>query len=58
MKRIGLYPRVHVDMDGAGAVSQGGALALVETARVSGLDRALSTVLSRWRKPMAIHDPR
>jgi hypothetical protein len=32
-------------------------VALVETARVAGLDRALSTALSRWRKPTARHDP-
>ena len=57
MKRIGLYPRVHADTIGAGVVSQAGGVALVETARVAGLDRALSVALSRWRKPMAIHDP-
>ena len=57
MKHIGLYPRVHVDTNGAGVVSQGGGVALVETARAAGLDRALSTALARWRKPMAIHDP-
>ncbi len=57
MKRIGLYPRVRVDTSGIGVVSQGGGVALVETARASGLDRALSAVLGRWRKPMAIHDP-
>jgi hypothetical protein len=57
VKRIGLYPRVRADGNGIGVVSQGGGVALVETARVTGLDRALSTALTRWRKPMAIHDP-
>ena len=28
-----------------------------ETIRAAGLDRALSEALSRWRKPLAIHDP-
>ena len=57
MKGIGLCPRVHVDTAGVGVVSQGGGVALVERARVAGLGRALSSVLSPWRKPMAIHDP-
>ena len=56
MKRIGLYPRVRADRGGVGVVSQAGGVALVEAVRVAGLDRALSTVLARWRKPMAIHD--
>ena len=30
---------------------------LVETVRAAGLDRALSTALAPWRKPMARHDP-
>lgn len=46
-----------VDTSGTGVVSQGGGVALVETARVAGLDRALSTALVRSRKPVAIHDP-
>jgi hypothetical protein len=57
VKRIGLYPRVQVDTSGTGVVSQGGGVALVETARAAGLDRALSTALVCWRKPMAVHDP-
>jgi hypothetical protein len=43
VKRIGLYPRVHADTNEAGVVWQGGGVALVETVRVAGLDRALST---------------
>jgi Transposase DDE domain group 1 len=57
VKRIGLYPRVDADTNGAGVVSQGGGVALVETARAAGLDGALSAALARWRKPMAVHDP-
>jgi hypothetical protein len=57
VKRIGLYPRVRADTDGVGVVSQGGGVALVEAARASGLDRALSVALAPWRKPLAVHDP-
>ena len=57
MNSIGLYPRVHADTTGAGVVSQAGAVALVETVRVAGLDAALATALARWRKPSARHDP-
>ncbi|WUW10668.1 IS1380 family transposase [Streptosporangium sp. NBC_01469] len=38
-------------------LSQAGGLLLVETLRVSGLQRGLSQALSRWRKPRAVHDP-
>ncbi|MDQ5856185.1 MAG: IS1380 family transposase, partial [Actinomycetota bacterium] len=34
----------------------GGAL-LVETARLSGLAKELSTRLGPWRRPLAVHDP-
>ena len=57
MKRNGLYPGVHADTRGVGVVSQAGGVALIETARAAGLDRALSTTLAPWRKPLAIHDP-
>jgi hypothetical protein len=57
VKNIGLYPRVHADTNGTAIVSQAGGVALVETARAAGLDRALSTALGRWRKPTARHDP-
>ena len=40
-----------------GVVSQAGGVALLETARVSGLDRQLSTALGPWRAPRAVHDP-
>lgn len=57
MKRNGLYPGVQVDTCGTGIVSQAGGVALVETVRVAGLDRAMSSALARWRRPMARHDP-
>ncbi len=56
-KRSGFYPRVGVDAAGSGVVSHAGGIALVETVRVSGLDRGLSRSLAPWRKPTARHDP-
>ncbi|MFJ9249925.1 transposase, partial [Streptomyces sp. NPDC101776] len=56
-KRIGSYPRVRVEGSGRGVVSQAGAVLLVETVRKSGLDTAISTALTPWRKPRAVHDP-
>ncbi|MGM9379176.1 IS1380 family transposase [Streptomyces longwoodensis] len=56
-KRIGSYPRVRVEGGGRGAVSQAGAVLLVETVRKSGLDAAISAALVPWRKPRAVHDP-
>lgn len=38
-------------------VSSAGAALLTETIRVSGLDRALSTALARWRPDRSVHDP-
>jgi hypothetical protein len=57
MKATGFYPRVHVDAAGSGVVSQAGGVLLVETMRVSGIDGLLSAGLSRWRRPLAVHDP-
>lgn len=56
-KRIGFYPRVRIEGGGRGVVSQSGAVLLVETARKSGLDRAISQALVPWRKARAVHDP-
>ena len=56
-KRTGLYPAVQVDAAACGVVSQAGGVALLETARVSGLDRLLSSALEPWRAPRAVHDP-
>jgi hypothetical protein len=38
-------------------VSSSGALLLREVIRVAGLDRGLWDALSRWRAPLAVHDP-
>ncbi|GAA3873427.1 hypothetical protein GCM10022275_23110 [Tessaracoccus defluvii] len=57
MKSTGSYPRVHVDTAKVTAVGQAGGILLTETIRATGLDRALSEALDRWRKPLAVHDP-
>ena len=57
MKSIGLYPGVRTDTAGPAIVSQAGAVGLVETVQVAGLDRALSQALAPWRRPHARHDP-
>lgn len=56
-KRIGSYPRLGVSGGGNGVITQGGGVLLVETARRTGLDAALSAALAPWRKPRAVHDP-
>ena len=56
-KRIGSYPSVRVEGTGCGVVSQAGAVLLVETLRKSGLAMTMSSSLSPWRKPRAVHDP-
>lgn len=56
-KRSGLYPHVRVDTADVPAVAQAGGVLLTRTARVAGLDVALSDALSSWRKPLARHDP-
>jgi hypothetical protein len=50
-KRIGSYPRGRVVGCDHGVVSQAGAVLLVETARKTGLDQAISTALMPWRRP-------
>jgi Transposase DDE domain group 1 len=57
MKRTRFYPCPNVDVAGAGLVSHAGGIALVDTVRAAGLDRALSLALAGWRKPLAVHDP-
>jgi hypothetical protein len=54
---IGSYPRVRVQDSGRQVVSQAGTVLLVETARKTGLDQAISRALAPWRKPRAVHDP-
>jgi hypothetical protein len=56
-KRSGLYRWVGVDGTGSGLVSHAGGVTLVETVRVSGLDRELSAALAPWCKPAAVHNP-
>ncbi|HKT56500.1 MAG TPA: IS1380 family transposase [Microbacterium sp.] len=57
MKTTGVYPCVRVDTADVPAIGQAGGVLLTETVRAAGLDRALSAVLSPWRKPLAVHDP-
>jgi len=57
VKITGLYPRVRVDTSATAAVGQAGGVLLTRTVAVTGLDRALSVALARWRKPLAVHDP-
>lgn len=54
---MGRRSKIVVSGDGKGLVCQAGGLMLVETLRVSGLDRGLSQALERWRRPRAVHDP-
>ena len=56
-KTTGYYPGIRVDGTAKGVVSQAGGTLLTATIRTSGLDRALSAALARWRRPMAVHDP-
>lgn len=57
MKTIASRPKIVMSADSSGPISQSGALLLLETLRVTGLDHALSTQLQRWRPARAIHDP-
>jgi len=57
VKITGLYPRVRVDTSATAAVGQAGGVLLTRTVTATGLDRALSAALARWRKPLAVHDP-
>lgn len=56
-KSTRFYPGLDVDADGAGIVSQAGAILLAETAKAVGLPAVLSRALAPWRKPFAVHDP-
>lgn len=57
MKNIVTGHRVHVTAGSESLISSSGLSLLAQTAEVSGLDDALRTGLSSWRKPTAIHDP-
>jgi hypothetical protein len=56
-KSSGFYPRLTVDAASRVTVSHAGSVLVLNTARVAGLDRALSAALAPWRKPLARHDP-
>jgi hypothetical protein len=51
------HPTIVVSADGTGIISHAGALLLVQTLRLTGLDQGLSAALGRWRAPRAVHDP-
>lgn len=57
MKGNGRSKRVRVVAGSESLISSAGASLLVETARASGLDSALSTALRPWRADRARHDP-
>ena len=57
MKSIWRRPRVRLDSTEELLVSSAGGALLAETARVSGLERALSAELGPWRAERAVHDP-
>lgn len=48
-KATGFHPSLAVDTAGAGVVSHAGALLLVDTASIVGLERALSAQARSWR---------
>jgi hypothetical protein len=50
-------PKIIISADGAGIISQAGAVLLTKSLHVTGLEEQLSAVLQRWRAPRAVHDP-
>jgi hypothetical protein len=56
-KRSRCYPGLAVDGRGSSVVPNAGAVLLLRTAEVVGLDAALATALGPWRRPLARHDP-
>jgi hypothetical protein len=56
-KRSGFYPCPAVDTASSNVGSQAGGVLLTETVRAVALDQELSTALTRWRHPNAVHDP-
>ncbi|WP_171075415.1 transposase [Nonomuraea basaltis] len=57
MNSTASHRKISVSADGRGLVSHAGGLLLLQTLRVTGLDKALSAQLERWRPGRAIHDP-
>jgi hypothetical protein len=56
-KRSGPYPALAVDGQGSSVVPNAGAVLLLRTAETVDLGVALSSVVARWRRPAARHDP-
>jgi hypothetical protein len=57
VKRTQWRPWLPVVAGGESLISTAGGVLLTQTARVCGLDRALSAGMRRWRPARAIHDP-
>jgi Transposase DDE domain group 1 len=57
VKRSVVYPQPCHDTNATRVVGHAGGMLLTRTAMVSGLAAGLSGALSRWRKPLAVHDP-
>jgi hypothetical protein len=55
-KSTGLYPVMAVEGGGRGVVSHAGGVLLTRTARVTGLDMALSQALAPFALPGSVHD--
>ncbi|MGJ6970022.1 IS1380 family transposase [Streptosporangium sp. G11] len=57
VKTTASHRTITASADGTGLLSHAGALLLLHTLRVTGLDRVLSAQLERWRPERAVHDP-
>jgi hypothetical protein len=57
VKRTQWRPWLPVVASGESMISHAGGVLLAQTARVCGLDRALSAGMRPWRRPRAMHDP-
>lgn len=55
MKTNATAPRLMLDSNSESLISSAGGALLVETARATGLDRALASVLAPWRASRAVH---
>lgn len=56
-KATGFYPPLTVDSTAQRVVSHAGGVLLAAAVGQTGLGRALSAGLARWRRPLAVHDP-
>lgn len=57
MQTIASHRKISVSADADGLLSHAGGLLLTRTLAITGLDRALSHELERWRPARAIHNP-